>query len=87
MLYTKIQPQSFPSPGEEDFQEFLPYILRMAEGFEKCSQNEGRVGKCVHMEMLFFWGFFAMSSHIFSPFSFYFLFLLPFLAHFVCWAI
>ena len=26
MLYTKIQPQSFLGSGEEDFQEFLPYM-------------------------------------------------------------
>ena len=26
MLYTKIQPQSFLGSGEEDFEEFLPYI-------------------------------------------------------------
>ena len=26
ILYTKIQPQSFLGPGEEDFYMFLPYI-------------------------------------------------------------
>ena len=26
MIYTKIQPQSFLGSGEEDFQEFLPYM-------------------------------------------------------------
>ena len=26
MLYTKIQPQSFLGSGEEEFQEFLPYM-------------------------------------------------------------
>ena len=26
LLYTKIQPQSFLSSGEEDFEVFLPYM-------------------------------------------------------------
>ena len=26
MLYTKIQPQSFLGSGDENFQEFLPYM-------------------------------------------------------------
>ena len=40
MLYTKIQPQSFLGSGEEDFQEFLPYmdmaaiLFNCAEPFE-----------------------------------------------------
>ena len=30
MLYTKIQPQNFLDFGEEDFQEFLPYMDMVA---------------------------------------------------------
>ena len=41
MLYTKIQPQSFLSTGEEDFYVFLPYmgmaaiLFNDAEPFEQ----------------------------------------------------
>ena len=34
MLYTKIQPQSFLGSGEEDFQEFLPYMDMVANCVE-----------------------------------------------------
>ena len=59
MLYSKIQPQSFLGSGAKIFQAFFFFfvcvcvllctlyqvcILRAAEGFEKCSQNKGRVG-------------------------------------------
>ena len=34
MLYTKIQPQSFLSSGEDDFKSFLPYIYTAKHIFQ-----------------------------------------------------
>ena len=50
--------------------EFL-YNLRTAKGFEKCSQNEGRVGYLPlesNIRIFFFFFFFAIGSRIFSSF-------------------
>ena len=52
MLYTKIQPQSFLGSGEEDFQEFLPYmdmaaiLFNCAELFEQIGNNLSTEGPC-----------------------------------------
>ena len=52
MLYTKIQPQSFLGSGEEDFQEFLPYmdmaaiLFNCAEPFEEIGNTLSTEGTC-----------------------------------------
>ena len=52
MLFTKIQPQSFLSTGEEAFQEFLPYMDMMsilfncAEPFEQIGNTLSTEGPC-----------------------------------------
>ena len=52
MLHSKIQPQSFLGSGEEDFQEFLPYIDMAAilfscvEPFEQIGNTLSTEGPC-----------------------------------------
>ena len=52
MLYTKILPQSFLSSGEEDFQEFLPYIdlaaimFNWVDSFEQIGNTLLTKGPC-----------------------------------------
>ena len=52
MLYTKIQTQSFLDSGEEDFQEFLPYmdmaaiLFKRAEPFEQNGSTLSTEGPC-----------------------------------------
>ena len=43
MLYTKIQPQSFLSTGEEDFYMFLPYMGIAAILFNDAEPSEQSV--------------------------------------------
>ena len=43
MLYTKIQPQSFLSTGEEDFKVFVPYMGMVAILFNDAKQFEQSV--------------------------------------------
>ena len=52
MLNTKIQPQSFLRSGEEDIQEFLPYmdmadiLFNWAETFEQIGNTFSTEGPC-----------------------------------------
>ena len=52
MLYTKIQPQSFLGPGEEELQEFLPYmdmaviLFSCAEPFQQTGNTLSTEGQC-----------------------------------------
>ena len=52
MLYTKIQPQSFLSSGEEDFKAFLPYmgmaaiLFKGTKPFEQTVNNLLTEGPC-----------------------------------------
>ena len=49
MLYTKIQPQSFLGSGEEDFQEFLPY-MDMAAVLFNCAEPFKQIGNTLLTE-------------------------------------
>ena len=63
MLYTKIQPQSFLDSGEEDCQEFLPYmdmaaiLFNCAEPFEQIDNTLSTEDPCEIWWKLFkhFW--------------------------------
>ena len=49
MLHTKIQPQNFLGSGEEDFQEFLPY-LDMAATLFNCMELFEQIGNTLSTE-------------------------------------
>ena len=49
MLYTKIQPQTFLGSGEEDFQEFLPYMDMLAIFFN-CAEPFEQIGNTLSTE-------------------------------------
>ena len=49
MLYTKNQPQSFIGSGEEDFQEFSPY-MDMAASLFNCAEPFEQIGNTLSTE-------------------------------------
>ena len=50
MLYTKVQPQSFLGSGEEDSQEFLPY-MDMAAILFNCAEPFEQIGNTLSTEI------------------------------------